>query len=1137
MHPVFGDPGASTPVPQTILPFNPKPKICQATHQHRQGLCSPAYIRYSRKQSGMSGAFGSRLLFGCFAALFLCGLPLTAARDFRLPVVEERSGNIRTETVEITGLAVGNQYSLLYAVKPLRTLGPEARVQVELTQGPVILAAKTLHEGDPDFYTQFRVPQAGNATLRITSKGASGAYQLQVNRWPLSGVVRRGPNHRWQDAMEIPLGQVVFASADDTPYIPLPGTNRSAVVDDPTHTHWYKIRFSGPPKLVFFQLELMERDQIPVDVSVHRVKDGKLEEFFAGEDPVTLPHEVQALPGNKFSPRVLEEPDDYYVAVRAAHPEYKFRTRVYDAPPYTDPRKAVRTAVDYIVGSGESWHANTPRRGGVLSRVDAVHQETSLCVACHATHFPQRAQLYAVRQGYPVVQRHQMQFMTERFYNNPRPLYGFEEDGAVWARMISAAANVLSRMSHLLTIFEEQVSGERRQPYHDSVNRYLDIYYTGREKLPGDETNGNTPLVSQHEVAWYAWASNRDPRLPDMITKGEVKNMIDLCYQTLALAEIDSVRFQEKIAANAKRILSLQRPSGQWSKEFKDTEPEVEFQTGHALWALHAAGIPADHPQVAKGLAFLLERQHNWGGWLDPLQSFENFRTPFRETQMAVLALSAYFPQGARERGWNAPKHVTLSADPVRLLQQLDEIWDPPSPALLEQIYQAARSNDALVRQVATETLGRLGKAPPEENLGDASKLVQRTAAWAFRQHLSRNLSADRAPLVAALGSPDDRTRWGAARVFHAHFAALAKHAEFAEALRKQTGDPVPSIRMSSVRALWQYWFWSPDWDTRGGIEDTVLQALNREGHPWVKQNLRHAVYNLADENIRYLYNNWVPFIAREEDRDRVIQGRLRVEERLANKFAHMLETAPPEGKKELLRALVEYPLRRADIYDLNADLSTVAPPVYNRIGNDVEQITFFGGSAERFAAALAPLLESSDPETRRLAGTAVLMVKETRFGDVKRLAGDTGAKVEHVLAKVQEMPEAAEVAKALKPPPVNQAVAAASGGSSRPKRKLDEAFFRGYVQPILEKRGKDGYACIHCHSSHAIFNARWTTAMNVVDTDNPENSLILLKPTSTAESEGVAGASTVAHGGGVRFEKDSPEYVTILEWIKGAVE
>ena len=99
-------------------------------------------------------------------------------------------------------------------------------------------------------------------------------------------------------------------------------------------------------------------------------------------------------------------------------------------------------------------------------------------------------------------------------------------------------------------------------------------------------------------------------------------------------------------------------------------------------------------------------------------------------------------------------------------------------------------------------------------------------------------------------------------------------------------------------------------------------------------------------------------------------------------------------------------------------------------------------------------------------------------------------------------------------------------------KAKLDEAYFRGYVQPILEKRGKDGQACVHCHASHTLFNATWATVANVVDADEPEKSLILVKPTSSSESEGITGANSVAHGGGVRWTKDSPEYTTILDWI-----
>jgi hypothetical protein len=1027
----------------------------------------------------------------------------------------------------------------LYSVSTPEKLPPDARITIAVEQDGAILATKTLHPGDPDFYTQFRAPRPGDAAIRIVVTAAPGSYTLQVNRWPRASNVRSGPIHRWQDAMEIKLGETVFASGDDAEYIPLPATSRRSTVEDPAGIDWYKFSFDSPqPKLVFFQIELTERDQLPVDLGVYRIVNGKPEGFFEGEDPVAFPHEVQAIPGNKFTPRVLRDKGDYYIAVRSSHPEYKLRTRLYDPPPYSDPQVAVRTALDYLLAAGDSWHANTPRRGGIFDRVSNVHQETSLCVACHPTHYTLRAQLYATRQGYPVVQRQQLQFLTERFYNNPRPFYGFEEQGVVWARMISAPAMVLSRMSHLISIYEDQVSQERRDSFHAGIANYLRLYYAGRDKLPPDETNGNTPLVSAHQVAWYAWNVTKDPKLGELISTGEVKNMIDLCYQTLALAEIDPARYREQVQKNAARILSLQRPSGQWAARFEDGQPEAEFQTGHALWALHAAGVPRTDPRVKKGLDYLLTRQQSFGAWMDPKQPYENFRTPFRESQMAVLALSAYFPASPRGRGWNSPKYTSLSDQPAELLDQLDNIWDPPSAGVRRQIESVAfESNDALLRQAAVEALGRLGvyDARLERLLGDPSKLVQRTAAWALRQSFSRHTDTPTAGLIAALDSSNDRTRWGATRIFAQHFFALAKRPELAAALERRIADHSIPVRMGAIKGLWQFWYWSPDASVKSGIEDAVLAAIAKPQPDWIASNLNDAIYNIADENIRYLYNNWTPLLARPEDSERAVRGRLAVESRLAAKFAQVLEGSNDLQKKALLRALVEFPLRRGDIYDLDADLGKSAPLVYSRVGNDTEQIAFFGASADRMAQAIAPLLDSHDAELRRLAVSASLLVRETRFGDVNRVAGPTGEPVRQLIAKLDRQPAASDVARQMKPAPPTPRTAGAARVVSTVK--LDETYFHGYVEPILQRRGKDGYACVHCHSTHTLFDGTWGTVKNVVDTANPENSLILRKPTSSSESEGIVGAEVLPHGGGVRFSKESPEYSTILAWIKGAKE
>jgi len=314
-----------------------------------------------------------------------------------------------------------------------------------------------------------------------------------------------------------------------------------------------------------------------------------------------------------------------------------------------------------------------------------------------------------------------------------------------------------------------------------------------------------------------------------------------------------------------------------------------------------------------------------------------------------------------------------------------------------------------------------------------------------------------------------------------------------------------------------------------------VLAAIAQPQHPWIESNLHSAIYNLADENIRYLYNNWVPGLAKEQDRDRVIRGRLAIESHLAEKFSVVLETGSDLQKKQLLAALTEFPLRRGDIYNLDADLSKPAPLIYSRIGNDIEQIVFFGTSAERFARALAPLLESTDRDTRKLAQEAALLVREAPFPAVNKLAGDRGASIQTITQRLDSSPDAAEVAKAYHPPAPKGAARAAVTAAQRRELKLDRPYFNAHIEPILHAKGKDGYACADCHATHTLFNATWSTMGNVIDLAHPEDSLVLRKPISSSETEGVVGAVKLAHGGGQRWTKDSAEYQTILKWIEGA--
>src|SRR5262249_57689474 len=97
----------------------------------------------------------------------------------------------------------------------------------------------------------------------------------------------------------------------------------------------------------------------------------------------------------------------------------------------------------------------------------------------------------------------------------------------------------------------------------------------------------------------------------------------------------------------------------------------------------------------------------------------------------------------------------------------------------------AGGSSDGVIRQAGAEALGRLGgqDAALLELLGDPSKMVQRTAAWAVRQSYSRHPETSSAGLAAALESRNDRTRWGATRVFAQHFPPIASPPPFPPAL------------------------------------------------------------------------------------------------------------------------------------------------------------------------------------------------------------------------------------------------------------------------------------------------------------------------------------------------------------------
>jgi HEAT repeat protein len=965
--------------------------------------------------------------FACWFAVALGAV----ASDPVLPSVTRTLEPGRASAVEIPAAPRARTLSVLVSIAQPGRLPAGRALRASMQIGDTTVA-KALHLGDPDVAWSIRQPT--NTAGKVTLEGGPGistsiTFAVRVadlgDQAPDGVAFEVEPNDTAETANPLRLGQTMYGLADDRPYLPLgdaPTDAESAMGQD-----WFRFDFDADtPRLAYFALDFVDRD-VPPDVRVYQKKDGKLVEYTTGIDPQSLQRERPPRPGaNKFTTRVLTR-GTYYLLVDACQPDYQLRTRLYPVPPYLqeidrdDPesiaasaRQAVRAAMDFQVLAGDSWHANTPRKGHPLDRVGNVHHETSTCVACHPTHFTTQSVLTAVRNGYNCEQPFALRFLTERLYNNPVPFHGYAD--ALWARMIPAPANVLGRLSTMTMDFEDLIAGPPRNHTHRGIAEFLKLYYDGRAALPPDESNGNNP-VSRYKVATDSWRQldtmfrrTGDPRyaqtrdlVATFLPTGEPTSMRGLAAQTIGLCLAGRERFAAEIDANVKRLLSLQRPDGQWAIQFDPNDPKAlpaQMQTGECLYALALAGLPADHPAMRKGAVALLLLQQSFGGWFD-MNPYEQFRTPFRETQWSLMALAQIYP-GPGTHGWNGPlgpEPWALRTDrPSALIQDLERIWDEPAPALLRPLIAQLASEQLFVRFAACQALSRVGGVAAIDaliaRLGDESKVIRRASAEALRS-IGNRLNANHEPgatdaqkhftgaLTRALQSPDDRTRRGATRLFAAHFRDLSQERALADALLDRLDDADPVVQMQAIKGLWRWWYWQADLSLRNAIEDALIARLDRPTHPWVRRNLIEALYIIGDDNIRYLYQNWIPSLATKERRERATAGQHTTVNRLALKYVAVLERGNPLQREGVLRAMSEFYER---------------PVQGGRIGNDLEPMLVYDEALPKLSAALIGAMADVDPTIRRLALQALVAVRGNRDSGLARALlarrGDADASV-----------------------------------------------------------------------------------------------------------------------------------------------
>ncbi len=949
-------------------------------------------------------------------------------------------------------------YAITVSVKDPAQIqdGDAVRVTVNDQKGEV--ESKWLHVADLDFYLTLRPREAGPVTVNLSAVGAAHIPEISATMRAVPdasaggrqsrGVIAAAPNGTWQSAQPFKLGQTIFGSDDERPYAPAKNEDGYAAMIK--GFQWFRFTFrEQQPKLIYFVLNVTDRD-VPLDVDIFQAgkdSDGKPDAVpFTDGEFVYKVEATQNYPGlYKFRTRILQPGREYYVRIAADHPAWQLHTYQYSVPPSKDPHDAVRAGMDFLINMGDTWLSNTPRRGAVALRTTMQHSETQLCIACHPTQFTTRGYLKAIEKGYAPTQRASLEFLTDRIYNNARPLYG--EPNTNWVRIIYTARTEASRLPLIEHDFEKNVTHDPpRKKFDVPYAKFLKIHYKGVTVLPGDEADGCEPDVSPFEIAtqsWHTfdlaynethdkdWLAERD-HVEQLAVPAESKNMIDVSWKIMFFSEINHEKYSSQINTLIDKLYEFETPEGGWPYPFDKTAKTADFISYNAVLALAEAGHrPESDQHLGVAVKAMLAAQRPEGSWEgDPV--YQGFNTPFRATQFAVMALSTLYPGDTKAKNWDAayaaPPTTLATHDLPLLLEQLDQFWDLASAPQLRQIRDVlATSDQPLAREAAARALGHMADPGAVEvlikGLGDPSKMVQTSSAYALRMILSRRqqiAEAGRSQLAAALASPDPRTRWGAARVFNQHFRDLTDDPKLLAALEHDLNDPVPSVRFEAAGGVWRWYYWQVDKpDMRRGTLEALAVRLNTEQDPMVRRGLQESVYNLLDENTGYL-SAWVRASAKDEDKDRINAGYETVARDQAQVLAKVLREGTPLGREGILNALWDFHIRHYALPALKADTVSIGLPavltkyvegvpdlhrsdyeytpyreavdfkydVHNgffqtRIGNDSDLIHFFKSSGPELEESLLACLKGAD-DTMKIevlkAGSTLSEAGDARF-------------------------------------------------------------------------------------------------------------------------------------------------------------
>jgi len=425
---------------------------------------------------------------------------LQTNQDWMDEIIYDHENEWRTDQLEPAYL-----YSISISIQAAG-LKYDDRYNVRLNDESGAIFNKVLHAGDPSAFLTFRPRSKSAVTLHwnplyensetlISAPAFVSIQKIEVHPND-QHLFESEPNDTWKQANTLILGRNTYGGSDDIEYLDHQNEYKEG-------WDWFQFDFNrNEPMLTFFDLELVDRD-IPMQLLLYRYNSQtkKVEPYTRGKDPMEVLHDGQKRRYSKFISRVLTK-GKYYLKVLGNHPFYLLRTTIYPVPPYEDSSQAVETAMHYMASIGDAWFAQIPRLGSRYKRSVMLHDEASRCTACHPAAFPLESNFSAYKNGYPIHAKSQVQYLMDRVYNAPTPLYG--NPGVNWVRFVAIQLQYFGTQGSLIVDFENDIT-KVRTPYLKRFTGMLHAAWDHRNDLPADERNGVTPLDSKFGFAWRDW--------------------------------------------------------------------------------------------------------------------------------------------------------------------------------------------------------------------------------------------------------------------------------------------------------------------------------------------------------------------------------------------------------------------------------------------------------------------------------------------------------------------------------------------------------------------------------------------------------------------------------------------------------